>query len=194
MRILEVARPWYSHGISQLRRPIHTIPRLSLQKTNIWTVTTSAAAYRAPKTFVISCLSHLHITQNNFHISRTSFSSSLTIPEYHQLADTWLFAMYDAFEDAIDQHKDGSNFDISLSDGVLTLRLGDHGTYVINKQTPNKQIWLSSPTTGPKRYDWNSDRKTWVYSHDNVALDTRLEDELGTIFGQNVGIQRYLPD
>ncbi len=29
--------------------------------------------------------------------------------------------------------------------GVLTLRLGPRGTYVINKQPPNKQIWLSSP-------------------------------------------------
>jgi hypothetical protein len=30
--------------------------------------------------------------------------------------------------------------------GVLTLILGDNGTYVINKQPPNKQIWLSSPS------------------------------------------------
>lgn len=29
--------------------------------------------------------------------------------------------------------------------GVLTLSLGPHGTYVINKQPPNKEIWLSSP-------------------------------------------------
>lgn len=29
--------------------------------------------------------------------------------------------------------------------GVLTVKLGDRGTYVINKQPPNKQIWLSSP-------------------------------------------------
>jgi len=29
--------------------------------------------------------------------------------------------------------------------GVLTLILADKGTYVINKQPPNKQIWLSSP-------------------------------------------------
>jgi hypothetical protein len=29
--------------------------------------------------------------------------------------------------------------------GVLTVKLGKHGTYVINKQTPNRQIWLSSP-------------------------------------------------
>lgn len=29
---------------------------------------------------------------------------------------------------------------------MLTLRFGDLGTYVLNKQPPNKQIWLSSPT------------------------------------------------
>lgn len=28
---------------------------------------------------------------------------------------------------------------------VLTLKLGELGTYVLNKQTPNRQIWLSSP-------------------------------------------------
>ena len=28
------------------------------------------------------------------------------------------------------------------------------GTYILNKQPPNKQIWLSSPVSGPKRYDW----------------------------------------
>ncbi len=29
--------------------------------------------------------------------------------------------------------------------GVMNLRCGVHGTWVINKQPPNKQIWLSSP-------------------------------------------------
>lgn len=28
---------------------------------------------------------------------------------------------------------------------MLTLKLGEKATYVINKQPPNKQIWLSSP-------------------------------------------------
>lgn len=28
---------------------------------------------------------------------------------------------------------------------MLTVALGDRGTFVINKQTPNRQIWLSSP-------------------------------------------------
>jgi len=28
---------------------------------------------------------------------------------------------------------------------VLTVKLGELGTYVLNKQTPNRQLWLSSP-------------------------------------------------
>ena len=46
----------------------------------------------------------------------------------------------------------GESFAFSLlcvlslfQDGVLTLKLGSQGTYVINKQTPNAQVWLSSP-------------------------------------------------
>ena len=33
----------------------------------------------------------------------------------------------------------------AFQSGVLTLKLGSKGTYVINKQTPNRQMWLSSP-------------------------------------------------
>lgn len=29
--------------------------------------------------------------------------------------------------------------------GVLTVGLGTHGTYVLNKQAPNREIWWSSP-------------------------------------------------
>ncbi|EGD73311.1 hypothetical protein PTSG_05027 [Salpingoeca rosetta] len=74
-------------------------------------------------------------------------SSTLTTPEYHKLADAWLDAMHDTFEDLIDGATGSENYDVSLSNGVLTLALDEHGTYVINKQTPNKQIWFSSPTT-----------------------------------------------
>jgi len=38
--------------------------------------------------------------------------------------------------------------------GVLTLSFPPSGTYVLNKQPPNRQIWLSSPVSGPKRFDY----------------------------------------
>jgi len=64
------------------------------------------------------------------------------------------------------------------------------GTYVINKQPPNKQIWLSSPLSGPKRYDWlvageSMNQKEgaaiageWIYLRDGTSLTDLLKREL----------------
>jgi frataxin len=65
--------------------------------------------------------------------------------------------------------------------GVLTVKLGSHGTYVINKQTPNRQIWLSSPLTGPFRYDWHKGH--WVYHRDGRELLSQLQKELQELLG-----------
>jgi frataxin len=61
---------------------------------------------------------------------------------------------------------------------------------VINKQPPNKQIWLSSPISGPKRYDYvvlseGQDSKegtgagAWVYLRDGSTLADLLQIEVG---------------
>lgn len=79
--------------------------------------------------------------------------------------------------------------------GVLTLAFPPHGTYVLNKQPPNKQIWLSSPVSGPKRYDWVVGKTgggeapeggleegvegEWVYLRDGSTLSELLEREVG---------------
>lgn len=66
----------------------------------------------------------------------------------------------------------------------------DVGTYAINKQPPNKQIWLSSPKSGPKRYDYvivgegqqnKQDTATgeWVYLRDGTTLNDLLANEIG---------------
>ena len=77
-----------------------------------------------------------------------------------------------------------------VQSGVLTLTLPSNGTYVINKQPPNKQIWLSSPISGPKRYDWvldgegqhekeGSGEGEWVYLRDGSNLTELLRKEVG---------------
>ncbi|KAI0307589.1 Frataxin-like domain-containing protein [Multifurca ochricompacta] len=62
--------------------------------------------------------------------------------------------------------------------GVLTLDLGQHGTYVINKQPPNKQIWLSSPLSGPKRFNFDITTRQWVDSRSGQLLEALLNEEL----------------
>ncbi|XP_015261379.1 PREDICTED: frataxin, mitochondrial [Gekko japonicus] len=96
---------------------------------------------------------------------------------YEKLAEETLESLMDFFEDLTDKHFIPEDYDVSFGIGVLTVKFGGNvGTYVINKQTPNKQIWLSSPTSGPKRYDWTGEN--WVYSHDGVSLHELLTKEL----------------
>ena len=64
--------------------------------------------------------------------------------------------------------------DSFLQSGVLTLNLGPHGTYVVNKQPPNKQIWLSSPL----RYDYS-------LRHRGVVASLSDSHSSSVLVGQN---------
>nr|XP_024656362.1 frataxin, mitochondrial [Maylandia zebra] len=113
--------------------------------------------------------------------------SELSAAAYEKLVDETLDALADYFEDLADEGLTGADCDVLLSSGVLTVKLGgDHGTYVINKQAPNKQIWLSSPTSGPKRYGWTGER--WVYTHDGISLHQLLSKEFSIIFNKNIDL------
>ncbi|KAI3372405.1 hypothetical protein L3Q82_022682 [Scortum barcoo] len=113
--------------------------------------------------------------------------SELSEAQYEKLADETLDALAEYFEDLTDEAFTGADYDVVFSSGVLTVKVGgDHGTYVINKQTPNKQIWLSSPTSGPKRYDWTGER--WVYTHDGMSLHELLSKEFSIIFSKNMDL------
>ena len=77
-----------------------------------------------------------------------------------------------------------ARFDIVLSQGVLTVKCGSFGTFVINKQGPNKQIWLSSPFSGPKRYDWDEEESQWAYR--GQTLTSLLTEDFEKVFGPTV--------
>ncbi|XP_017944800.1 frataxin, mitochondrial isoform X3 [Xenopus tropicalis] len=147
-----------------------------------------------------------------------SNTSSLDETTYEKLAEETLDSLAEFFEDLADQPFTPEDYDVSFGlqilnvlwaaaekqnmgaisnhqaknkNGVLTVKLGgDMGTYVINKQTPNKQIWLSSPTSGPKRYDWTG--RTWVYSHDGVALHELLAKELSAVLKNKIDLSNLL--
>jgi len=96
-------------------------------------------------------------------------------------------ALLESLENLLDS-LGNPDFEVEYHSGVLTLRLGDKGTYVINKQPPNKQIWLSSPFSGPKRYDYVSSNDDWQYSRDGRTIGDLLNDELGRILEQPVDL------
>lgn len=103
----------------------------------------------------------------------------MTEAEFEQIAESTLDSLAEYFEEIPDKIKCDGDYDVTFGDGVLTLHLGKSlGTYVINKQKPNKQIWLSSPTSGPKRYDYSDEK--WIYLRTGEGLHTLLETELSS--------------
>ncbi|XP_022633357.1 uncharacterized protein LOC106753999 isoform X2 [Vigna radiata var. radiata] len=102
------------------------------------------------------------------------YRSLLDESEFHRLADSTIHSVQEKLEDYGDLVEvDG--FDIDYGNDVLTVKLGDLGTYVLNKQTPNRQLWLSSPLSGPSRFDWDRDTKAWIYRRNKANLYKILE-------------------
>uniref|UniRef100_A0A7S2RM44 Ferroxidase n=1 Tax=Eucampia antarctica TaxID=49252 RepID=A0A7S2RM44_9STRA len=83
---------------------------------------------------------------------------------FHCVADETLETIQDEldclFEDNLPQSADFP--EINYAAGVLTMILTPHGAWVMNKQTPNRQIWWSSPISGPRRYEWDEEEEVWV--------------------------------
>ncbi|XP_035724426.1 frataxin homolog, mitochondrial-like isoform X2 [Vespa mandarinia] len=134
-------------------------------------------------------------SKNNllFHVPLNLYSSqvdymnleNLTLVEFEKISDTTLESLTEYFEDVIEEATHLEDSDVSYGDGVLTAKFGNpYGTYVINRQTPNRQIWLSSPTSGPKRYDFVKGK--WVYKYDDKTLHELLNDEISSIVKKKV--------
>ncbi|KAG7557769.1 Frataxin/CyaY [Arabidopsis suecica] len=94
-----------------------------------------------------SRISHDSFTTRSFSSqgpASVDYSSVLQEDEFHKLANFTINHLLEKIEDYGDNVQiDG--FDIDYGNEVLTLKLGSLGTYVLNKQTPNRQIWMSSP-------------------------------------------------
>ncbi|QDZ21836.1 frataxin [Chloropicon primus] len=107
--------------------------------------------------------------------------------DFNRIADGTLDSLQDQLEELLEAEEVESS-DVTYESGVLELDLGDLGTYVINKQAPNKQIWLSSPVSGPFRYDYSTEEGSWVYSRDNHKMHDKLSDELSELLGRAITI------
>ncbi|KAL7624226.1 hypothetical protein AAE478_005785 [Parahypoxylon ruwenzoriense] len=119
-------------------------------------------------------------------------AANITDAEYHELADEYLETLLTKYEELQDEHGD---IDVEFSSGVMTIKFPDTGVYVLNKQPPNKQIWLSSPVSGPKRYDYvipsdgqGQEQGTaagkWIYLRDGTTLTELLLRETGVTVDQ----------
>lgn len=110
------------------------------------------------------------------------YYASLSDKEYHLLADKTLENIQDLI--------DNDQIEPSLSQGVLKFDI-DSKSWILNKQTPNKQIWWSSPISGPLRFEYHNEGindtnasasptlvSKWKCTRDGTILIDRLRDEV----------------
>ncbi|KAF2765525.1 Frataxin [Teratosphaeria nubilosa] len=137
--------------------------------------------------------------------TRAMVPSPLSDEGYHEHADRYMDALHERAEQLQETRED---VEVEFAAGVMSITLPPNGTYVINKQPPNKQIWLSSPISGPKRYDWVVEGEglhekqgggvgDWVYLRDGTRLTELLRKEVGIsvdVVGDDIDVKKPSTD
>jgi frataxin len=99
---------------------------------------------------------------------------------FDTLADRALANLMDRIDAAM-----GDVLDIDMDGAVLTIELDSGPQYVINKHAPNRQIWLSSPVSGARHFDYTDDGE-WRDTRGESELHALLAEELGAATGRTV--------
>ena len=115
--------------------------------------------------------------------SRVEFSTSLN---FESFADKFLESLEENLE-TLEQSE--VLLDIHYSQGVLTIDMGIEGVWVINKQSPNKQLWFSSPKSGPMRFYLDATDGKWRCTKNKDELVCILNRELSSVVGFQISLQ-----
>jgi CyaY protein len=89
----------------------------------------------------------------------------MTESEFNELAD----AVFARVEHALDAS--GADVEYSLSGGVLELEFDDGSKVIVNRHTPNREIWIAA-RSGGFHYGWQDGR--WMSRRDGSELFARL--------------------
>lgn len=158
----------------------------------------SLSSYRAFSSQPLVRVLDNNVPSFSFPHSSMSTAASMdgfTDAEYNQAVDSFL----DQVEFVVDELNDNDILEVQCRDGVLTIDTRHHGSYVLNKQAAKRQLWLSSPLSGPHHYDMikmprtsipDSEQKEeeihWLSERDEHDLQKRLEEELENILKRTI--------
>ena len=98
---------------------------------------------------------------------------------FENIAEKTLNMLLDRIDDAL-----GDAFDVDLNGGILIIELENTAQYIINKNAPNYEIWMSSPLSGASHYYLEDDLKTWVDTRSGNKLFDKLAQELSQSSGK----------
>ena len=103
--------------------------------------------------------------------------------QFESRADATLARLEQALEASA-----GDGLDIELVGGILTLELKAGGIYQINKHSPNREIWLSSPVSGAWHFAWSEPDGAWRSTRGSERLEDLLGRELSAALGEVIAL------
>eukprot|EP01060_Flectonema_neradi_P011410 TRINITY_DN18493_c0_g1_i2.p1 TRINITY_DN18493_c0_g1~~TRINITY_DN18493_c0_g1_i2.p1 ORF type:complete len:131 (+),score=23.73 TRINITY_DN18493_c0_g1_i2:43-435(+) len=99
-----------------------------------------------------------------------------------------LDAVCDVFDELSDTNERID--DVLPTEGVLELKIKDLGTYVLNKQAPKEELWLSSPISGPSQFAMCIEDDQVVWRVGNRELTSLLETEMSQALTEDIIIPK----
>ncbi|EOD19495.1 hypothetical protein EMIHUDRAFT_209055 [Emiliania huxleyi CCMP1516] len=95
--------------------------------------------------------------------------------------------VYHAVLETLGDKAPAAGIDVECAADVLNLEVGE-ASFVLNKQAPNLQLWLSSPARvrGPLRYDFDAGSARWLNNRDAHPLLPTLADDIQSLCGEAV--------
>lgn len=91
----------------------------------------------------------------------------MTESEFNELAD----AIFERIENAVDAA--GLDIECSLSGAVLELEFDDGSKIVVNRHTPNREIWLAAKSGG---FHYALQDGKWTSRRDGTELFNKLAE------------------
>ena len=102
---------------------------------------------------------------------------------FETLAQQTIESLFEATERQL-----GDVAEVDLEGGILNVELDDGRVYIINKHSPNRQIWLSSPLSGAHHFSFDQNGGVWTSTRDAGQLISLLEDEFTSLKGGPVNL------
>ncbi len=96
----------------------------------------------------------------------------MTESEFHRRVDVVLAELEASFDDV------DVDIDAALSAGILTLTFENHSRVIVNRQTPNREIWVAAKSGG---FHFRFDGASW--------RDTRSDEQLDSLLSRVVSSQ-----
>ena len=135
------------------------------------------------------------ISTTRIHSSQPQQQHEFSYPQSHyfqavnETIDGIAHQIEDLYDDGAFMIEKNTDVDVTHSEGVLTITVGKD-VFIISRQTPSRQLWLSSAISGPWHYTFDHINRDWICTKGDLSFYDRLDTEFSQTFKVDIKLDR----